>query len=330
MRRLLLAAPIRRAAHTDYKFATKYSDYLKKWELENDQQGRFLEQDQEIDPDRQLTSVEMSKIFSSGKTLPRSYINSDIYQTSLFEEKIYDNLEKAADELRKAAELDFYTEKDMKFTVAYKLPARKEAKSSKGFVTQNAFIDFPHKFNHPPNQILAIVESPDLKAALAGIGVESYSLESTKVSGVMLSPTDEYNIIVADRVYQKALNRETKYMQRFGFRFPKSQNKMMSGSLPTDEWVEFLKDTRDNCYETIVSSNTHSCQIGDGYMDNHELTENLRVLLTHMKGKYREVVDFTLSCCEDTYKFSFDMDSIQIDESARARQGRSKKLKKQK
>lgn len=137
-----------RTATTNYKFPSRYSAYLKKWEQEFNQKNRFTDsQDVDIKTDlSSFTNIEISKWLASGKKLPRSLIpDSGMYLKNLFEEEMIESSLEAIAKLRKNAELDFYSKDDQKFVLKVDLPARKATKA-KGFANVSMFINYPHKF----------------------------------------------------------------------------------------------------------------------------------------------------------------------------------------
>lgn len=148
----------------------------------------------------------------------------------------------------------------------------------------------------------------------------------------MNSDKVDFNMILADSVYQKPLNRDPKYQEKFGSHFPRKQNKMMSDSFPTvNEWLDYVLDLKNNTMEATVTSNFCEILIGDGHLTDSQIEANMVEILTILKTRMRDVTNFELSCCEDSFKFKQDMDLIEIPDWENTQQRKDlKKVKKAK
>ena len=129
----------------------------------------------------------------------------------------------------------------------------------------------------------------------------------------MSNPVLEYNIIVAEKVFSKPLNRDIRYAAKFGSRYPKGANNFLSGTFPSDEeWVENIRKTRDEMCETVILTNEHSVKIGNGDMPIEDLKENMVYMLEVIKNRFRDIDEFSVTCGEDTFKFDFDLDTVEV------------------
>ena len=138
----------------------------------------------------------------------------------------------------------------------------------------------------------------------------------------MATETFPYNIVVADKLYQKALNREPKYAEKFGVHFPRKQNQMMSDSMPLEEWIPFLKEIKDERTMVVLETNTLETKIGDGTFTNEQVIENLGALLTDLFAKNKELVNFQLSFGQETVRF--EISDVKYEDAAKKFIGKSK------